>query len=116
MAGLQRSAVSFRRQGSSGRVWDDRFFSGELKPTTCHELLQDDAVLRPSRSVGSVSSSFHRSRSSSAAHRMAVISPSPPPSSADPASPKFAGCGFCRVFGRPIARDRHQKSINRRSE
>ena len=30
MAGLQRSAVSFRRQGSSGFVWDDRFLSEEL--------------------------------------------------------------------------------------
>ncbi|CAN6441822.1 unnamed protein product [Victoria cruziana] len=29
-AALQRSAVSFRRQGSSGLVWDDRFLSGEL--------------------------------------------------------------------------------------
>ena len=30
MAGLQRSAVSFRRQGSSGLVWDDKLLSGEL--------------------------------------------------------------------------------------
>ncbi|KAJ7951881.1 MAPK kinase substrate protein [Quillaja saponaria] len=30
MAGLQRSAISFRRQGSSGLVWEDRFVSGEL--------------------------------------------------------------------------------------
>ena len=31
---LQRSAVSFRRQGSSGLVWSDRVLSGELaRPT-----------------------------------------------------------------------------------
>ncbi|KAG6788872.1 hypothetical protein POTOM_004950 [Populus tomentosa] len=30
MAGLQRSDVSFRRQGSSGLIWDDRYISGEL--------------------------------------------------------------------------------------
>ncbi|PKI32929.1 hypothetical protein CRG98_046680 [Punica granatum] len=32
MAGLQRSAVSFRRQAphSSGLVWDDRFLLGKL--------------------------------------------------------------------------------------
>lgn len=30
MAGLQRSAVSFRRQGSSGLVWDDKLLSVEL--------------------------------------------------------------------------------------
>ncbi|ERN04425.1 hypothetical protein AMTRI_Chr03g46690 [Amborella trichopoda] len=29
---LQRSSVSFRRQGSSGLIWDDRFLSGEIKP------------------------------------------------------------------------------------
>jgi hypothetical protein len=30
MASLPRSEVSFRRSGSSGLVWDDRFLSGEL--------------------------------------------------------------------------------------
>ncbi|KAJ6704235.1 hypothetical protein OIU85_030084 [Salix viminalis] len=30
MAGLQRSAMSFRRQGSSGLVWDDKLISREL--------------------------------------------------------------------------------------
>ena len=29
MATFQRSAVSFRRQGSSGIVWDDKYISGE---------------------------------------------------------------------------------------
>ncbi|XP_012852442.1 PREDICTED: uncharacterized protein LOC105972055 [Erythranthe guttata] len=28
MEGLQRYAVSFRRQGSSGSVWDDKFLAG----------------------------------------------------------------------------------------
>uniref|UniRef100_A0A0A0KA73 MAPK kinase substrate protein n=1 Tax=Cucumis sativus TaxID=3659 RepID=A0A0A0KA73_CUCSA len=31
MAGLQRSVVSFRRQGSSGVVWDDKFIAEELR-------------------------------------------------------------------------------------
>ncbi|KAI4387444.1 hypothetical protein MLD38_005277 [Melastoma candidum] len=30
MAELQRSAASFRRQGSSGLVWEDKFLSREL--------------------------------------------------------------------------------------
>ncbi|RVW47487.1 MAPK kinase substrate protein [Vitis vinifera] len=30
MAGLQRSEISFRRQGSSGSVWDDKFLAGAL--------------------------------------------------------------------------------------
>uniref|UniRef100_A0A803LEE7 MAPK kinase substrate protein n=1 Tax=Chenopodium quinoa TaxID=63459 RepID=A0A803LEE7_CHEQI len=28
--GLKRSAISFRRQGSSGLVWDDLFLTGEI--------------------------------------------------------------------------------------
>ncbi|XP_023516734.1 MAPK kinase substrate protein At1g80180-like [Cucurbita pepo subsp. pepo] len=115
MAGLQRSAVSFRRQGSSGLVWDDRYFSGELTPTMRRheEQPQRDALflsgeLRPSRNVGSAST-FERSRSS-ASHRIEAISPSRSPSAANPSSPKFTGCGFCGVFGRPIGGARHHKS------
>ncbi|XP_023530960.1 uncharacterized protein At1g15400-like [Cucurbita pepo subsp. pepo] len=115
MTGLQRSAVSFRRQGSSGLVWDDRFYSGELKPTKRHyeEHLQPDVVslskeLRTCRSVGSTATS--EGTRSSTVHRMEVISPSPTPSMGDPSSPKFTGCGFCGVFGRPIGGSRHQKS------
>ncbi|XP_048331601.1 uncharacterized protein LOC125422932 [Ziziphus jujuba] len=31
MATLQRSSFSFRRQGSSGVVWDDKFMRGEFR-------------------------------------------------------------------------------------
>ncbi|CAK9329584.1 unnamed protein product, partial [Citrullus colocynthis] len=117
MAGLQRSAVSFRRQGSSGLVWDDRFFSGELKPTKRrheeHDVVFLSGELRP-RNVGSGGPTFERTRSS-AAYRMEAISPSPSPSTGDPSSPKFAGCGFCGVFGRPIGGPRQEKSNKRRS-
>ncbi|KAA0046761.1 uncharacterized protein E5676_scaffold64G00370 [Cucumis melo var. makuwa] len=120
MAELQRSAVSFRRQGSSGLVWDDRFLSGELKPTKRFHEDQHNVVflsgeLRPSRRVGSGGGpSFERTRSSGA-YKMDAISPSPPPSRGDPSSPKFAGCGFCGVFGRPVGGNRQHKSNKRRS-
>ncbi|KAF5743304.1 hypothetical protein HS088_TW09G01370 [Tripterygium wilfordii] len=39
MATLQRSAVSFRRQGSSGIVWDDKYALGEND-----QILQKDQL------------------------------------------------------------------------
>ncbi|KGN65310.1 uncharacterized protein At1g15400 [Cucumis sativus] len=124
MAELQRSAVSFRRQGSSGLVWDDRFLSGELKPTTKrlhedqHNVVFLSGELRPSRSVRSGGAPTFERHRSSAAYKMDTISPSPSPSPSrgDPSSPKFAGCGFCGVFGRPVGGNRQHKSNKRRSE
>ncbi|KAF3330211.1 hypothetical protein FCM35_KLT05542 [Carex littledalei] len=34
MSRLQRSSVSFRRQGSSGHIWDDRFNDGTTENGT----------------------------------------------------------------------------------
>ncbi|CAN6246742.1 unnamed protein product [Urochloa humidicola] len=57
MAGLQRSAQTFRRSGSSGLVWDERFLtdgaedSGGARGTGPRRQPE----LRHSRSVGSVS-------------------------------------------------------------
>jgi hypothetical protein len=49
MSSLQRSSVSFRRQGSSGRIWDDPLQSLDLKslsapttPTAAPPLHDDD--------------------------------------------------------------------------
>lgn len=47
MAGLQRSALTFRRSGSSGLVWDERFLT---EAAAGHHQPE----LRHSRSVGSV--------------------------------------------------------------
>ncbi|XP_066325191.1 uncharacterized protein [Miscanthus floridulus] len=49
MAGLQRSALTFRRSGSSGLVWDERFLTEEAAAGR-----QQQPELRHSRSVGSV--------------------------------------------------------------
>jgi hypothetical protein len=82
MAGLQRSSETFRRSGSSGLVWDDKNFSGEIKPAGRDGAGQ--AVER-SRSMG------HAHEGYRAAGRV--------PPAIDPPSPRVAVCGFCRLFG-----------------
>ena len=117
MAGLQRSAVSFRRQGSSGIVWDDRFLAelsqvkqeqqeGEMKQLQQEEQgqLQDnnpeknDVIkdVKPTRNVGPIST-IERSRSNGErrGYRTDKVSPA-----TEPPSPKVSACGFCSVFGK----------------
>jgi hypothetical protein len=81
MAGLQRSSETFRRPGSSGLVWDDKNFSGEIKPAVAPE---DGGGTAHSRSAG------HRHAGYKATGRE-------PPALAPP-SPRVAVCGFCRIF------------------
>ncbi|XP_077210304.1 MAPK kinase substrate protein At1g80180-like [Tasmannia lanceolata] len=94
MAGLQRSAVSFRRTGSSGLIWEDRFFSGELGRAKKEEEDVEFKELRPCQSVGSIGM-MERCRSGGGRS-----------SKVDPPSPKGSGCGFCGVFGKSSNRTR----------
>ncbi|CAL4889316.1 unnamed protein product [Urochloa decumbens] len=74
MAGLQRSAQTFRRSGSSGLVWDERFLTdaaedsggggGERGPPGPRRQPE----LRHSRSVGSVSMLPRRGEAEAAVH------------------------------------------------
>jgi hypothetical protein len=106
MSGLQRSTTSFRRQGSSGLVWNDRFLSGDLskmRPNQGDEEVVEFRDLRPSRSVGSLGR-LERSRSAggggqAAAYRSTVKAE---PLALDPPSPKLAGCGLCGLFGKQV--------------
>ncbi|KAJ1263868.1 hypothetical protein BS78_09G219900 [Paspalum vaginatum] len=82
MAGLQRSSETFRRSGSSGLVWDDKNFSGEIKPAG-----GDGAA-----------PAVERSRSAGRAHAGYRAMGRVPPA-LDPPSPRVAVCGFCRLFG-----------------
>lgn len=98
MATLQRSAVSFRRQGSSGSVWEDKFSSGNM-----HNMMQkqgnaDQRELRPCQSVV-------RPSRSTMAPSICPRSLSTP--AGKPASHKAFGFGFLGVFRRPIPRQRH---------
>ncbi|KAL5152624.1 MAPK kinase substrate protein [Glycine soja] len=98
MAGLQRSAVSFRRQGSSGFVWDDRFLSEELNKVKedqnnnndggpeIKELHQVQTTPPPERT---------RSNGGARGYRTGKVSPA-----IEPPSPRLSACGFCAAFGK----------------
>ncbi|EOY26499.1 Protein of unknown function DUF4666 - like 2 [Theobroma cacao] len=133
MAGLQRSAVSFRRQGSSGLVWDDRFLSGELNQVkqeqeegeTKQQLQQEeqgqlrdnnqekvDVIkdVKPTRNIGPINT-IERSRSNGErrGYRTGKVSPA-----IEPPSPKVSACGFCSAFGKQ-AKNHRKKPGKRRS-
>ncbi|XVF26602.1 hypothetical protein REPUB_Repub14bG0032700 [Reevesia pubescens] len=132
MAGLQRSAVSFRRQGSSGLIWDERFVSevlnqvkqeqeeGETKQLQQDEQgqLQDnnpekiDVIkdVKPTRNIGPINT-IERSRSNGErrGYRTGKVSPA-----IEPPSPKVSSCGFCSAFGKQTKNHR-KKPGKRRS-
>ena len=104
MAGLQRSAVSFRRQGSSGFVWDDRFLSEEINKvannnqTQQHQEHEKDKVETkelhaPPPPINTVERS--RSNGGGRGYRTGKVSPA-----IEPPSPKLSACGFCGTFGK----------------
>lgn len=119
MAGLQRSAVSFRRQGSSGLVWDDRFLSEELnKVNQTQEQEQEqyqqekldikqEKDVKPARSTNTIERS--RSNGGQRGYRTGRVSPA-----IEPPSPKVSACGFCGAFGKP-AKNHRKKACQARS-
>lgn len=122
MAGLQRSATSFRRQGSSGLVWDDKLLtaSGELvqlgNPRGGESATKSDrgeeeekpklkVSVPPSKTTGE---SMERNRSNRG-FRTGKVSPA-----IEPPSPKVSACGFCRAFGKNDKTNRRAKSGKRK--
>nr|GMC68821.1 MAPK kinase substrate protein At1g80180 [Ipomoea batatas] len=115
MAGLQRSAVSFRRQGSSGLVWDDKFLASlvnqkeetltdqlpdsQLKQAGEQSKEQQPAAAAPaepivsSRNAGSIQRS--RSNGGGRGFRTGKVSPA-----IEPQSPKVSACGLCGPFAK----------------
>lgn len=86
MEGLQRSEVSFRRQGSSGLVWDDKLLSGELKKISTKEEESSKT-------------------SHTTTYRTVNIEPA-----AEPPSPRVSGCGICAMFrNKPAAKSHKTK-------
>ncbi|XP_044485115.1 MAPK kinase substrate protein At1g80180-like [Mangifera indica] len=135
MAGLQRSAVSFRRQGSSGLVWDDRFLSGELNKVNqkdeqasepqlhggggrqeretqgqeiSHDYNNNTKDGKPTRSINTMERS--RSNGERRGYRTGRVSPA-----IEPPSPKVSACGFCGAFGKTSKKNQLKKSGKRRS-
>lgn len=103
MAGLQRSSMSFRRQGSSGFVWDDRFLSGELKQQQQVEQDQENVeeneinIVKDFKALRPIDTGLQRSRSNGGGRgyrSTGKISPA-----FEPPSPKVSACGFCGGFG-----------------
>ncbi|KAJ4950218.1 hypothetical protein NE237_027050 [Protea cynaroides] len=104
MAGLQRSTISFRRQGSSGLVWDDPVLSVDVNQKKQKEGTEFRES-RSSRSVensqrgggrGSGSGSGSGSGNGSVYRTDKMVSPS-----MDPPSPKMSSCGCCAAFKKP---------------
>ncbi|KAI4344105.1 hypothetical protein L6164_011374 [Bauhinia variegata] len=120
---LQRSVTSFRRQGSSGLVWDDKVLSGlglgsgaKNQSGPKQEDQENDQrgeTREPRQSkahgVGSTAM-MERSRSEGARpYRTVTVAPA----SMDPPSPK-ATCALCGLFGKPVAAQSKSKSKKRR--
>ncbi|XP_022979504.1 MAPK kinase substrate protein At1g80180-like [Cucurbita maxima] len=102
MEGLQRSEISFRRQGSSGLVWDDRFLSGELKQTAATSGEENSAGV----TVEPINTTMERSRSNGGrGYRTGKVPPA-----IEPPSPKVSVCGFCSAFGKPAKKSRRTKT------
>ncbi|KAK1265147.1 hypothetical protein QJS04_geneDACA016170 [Acorus gramineus] len=104
MAGLQRSSVSFRRSGSSGLVWEDRFLSGDLKQMK-NKVVGAAAEMRTCHSVGLIGM-MKRSQSNGGgwSARSGKVAPV-----IDPPSPKVSGCGFFGIFGKSMKAKRAAK-------
>ncbi|KAL1551411.1 hypothetical protein AAHA92_19262 [Salvia divinorum] len=107
MAGLQRSAVSFRRQGSSGFVWDDKFLSGELNKLADQQKEEYKSKRSQNLKAGeksaaavensTVSGGLAIERSRSSGGRASRTGRVPPP--LEPPSPRVSACGLCGAFG-----------------
>ncbi|TKY64548.1 hypothetical protein E2542_SST14446 [Spatholobus suberectus] len=109
MAGLQRSAVSFRRQGSSGFVWDDKLLSGELTKVNNDQQQghQDQKGKLNARTPPPAT--VQRSRSNGG-YRTGKVSPA-----IEPPSPKLSACGLCSAFGKTGEKGRRAKPLKHRS-
>ncbi|GAA0173794.1 hypothetical protein Leryth_003073 [Lithospermum erythrorhizon] len=119
MAGLQRSSISFRRQGSSGLIWDDKLLADELgepinekSQETSHETtlskasenggrgLPQEQEVKTDRELEEVKREdqrlmvkVERSRSNGGGgrgFRTGKVSPA-----IEPPSPKVSACGCC---------------------
>ena len=119
MEGLQRSTISFRRQGSSGIVWDDRVIAELNKQANEQkEESQRDEQPKPMsetseqpkqnpsdekdklRPIKTGVPTIERSRSNgggAARHYRTTGRVSP---AVEPPSPRLSTCGCCSAFGK----------------
>ncbi|XP_057772724.1 uncharacterized protein At1g15400-like [Salvia miltiorrhiza] len=107
MESLQRSAISFRRQGSSGFVWDDKFLAGEFNKlanerkeessSNSKETQEDPAATAVKKSPPPPAGlTIERSRSNGGrGFRTGKVSPA-----VEPPSPRVSAFGCCGAFGK----------------
>ncbi|CAN1120330.1 MAPK kinase substrate protein At1g80180 [Linum perenne] len=86
LGGLQRSATSYRRQGSSGLIWDDKLIAEFCSQAEAEKAAAEPGKMRRSHSAGS------------RAYRALKVASSP---NVDPPSPKVSSCAFCGLFAKP---------------
>lgn len=121
MEGLQRSTISFRRQGSSGIVFDDRLIA-ELNKTGNEQKDESQREEQPKQmsegaeqvkpiagdekdnlkqiKTGGAPGGIERSRSNGGGaqrHHRTTGRVSP---AVDPPSPRISSCGCCSAFGK----------------
>ncbi|XP_027333597.1 uncharacterized protein At1g15400-like [Abrus precatorius] len=114
MAELQKSVTSFRRQGSSGLVWDDKFLAGLGDQNQNQNQNQNQEAKANQNQQGNERvevigqiATLERSRSEGARpYRTVNVAPSK-----DPPSPKLATCGFCGFFGKPVSANPKSKKL-----
>ncbi|KAL1551297.1 MAPK kinase substrate protein-like protein [Salvia divinorum] len=108
MESLQRSAISFRRQGSSGFVWDDKFLAGEFSKLANERKEESSSGSKDNKedpATAAVKKSpppppaglvIDRSRSNGGrGFRTGKVSPA-----VEPPSPRVSAFGCCGAFGK----------------
>ncbi|XP_004288813.1 PREDICTED: uncharacterized protein At1g15400-like [Fragaria vesca subsp. vesca] len=114
MAELQRSESTFRRQGSSGLIWDDKFLQRALNQVEAEKQAEAAAAAAgqgQSGSDGPAASEGGAGGGGGGGRGYRTVKVAPP--MMDPPSPKVSGC--CGVFGKPAASKR-PRSNKRRSK
>ncbi|KAL6602947.1 hypothetical protein ACP70R_043308 [Stipagrostis hirtigluma subsp. patula] len=122
MAGLQRSATTFRRSGSSGLVWDERFLTeaeAGAEAKAGDGAAEPQPELRHSRSVGSIGlmrrgggrggdddednkkakQKKQKQAQKEEARSQQVFRTKDVAPDVDPPSPRVSGCILCAIFG-----------------
>ncbi|KAF8084266.1 hypothetical protein N665_0727s0033 [Sinapis alba] len=103
---LQRSTASFRRQGSSGLIWNDRFLSGEIRNND--ERKEERRNDHRDGSMAATTGTMKRSASDGGRSHGGRLEIS---QTLDPPSPEIsAGCGLCSMFSSNRRRRRRGRS------
>lgn len=99
MEGLQRSDMSFRRQGSSGLVWDDKLLTREMNRLNEKEQEAGDDKGKP------INLERSQSKGDGRGYRTTQVAPA-----VEPPSPRVSACGFCGAFKKSTAGNKNRRA------